>query len=74
MSVPVSEIPSDPSLFKVIRGRPTPEELAALAALLGALTAPVATGAVADPRAHGPVPAAWGRRESFPPMSWMARR
>jgi hypothetical protein len=73
MSVPVLEGPLGPSLFKVLRGRPTPEELAAVAALLGALSASEATGARAQPKTHEPAPAAWGRREAFPPVSWRAR-
>lgn len=71
MSAPALEGPLGPSLFKVISGCPTPEELAVVTALLSALS--VATTAPDGPEAE-PAPAAWGRPEAFPPVSWMARR
>ncbi|MCX4446046.1 acyl-CoA carboxylase epsilon subunit [Streptomyces sp. NPDC087866] len=71
MSAPALQGPLGTALFKVIRGAPSPEELAAVTALLTALTA----AGHDDP---GPVrraaPAAvWDRPDSFPPASWMAR-
>ncbi|UYQ64844.1 acyl-CoA carboxylase epsilon subunit [Streptomyces peucetius] len=74
MSAPALEGPLGPSLFKVISGCPTPEELAVVTALLSALTASAATTAPDGSKAPGPAPAAWGRPETFPPVSWMARR
>ncbi|MGW0779042.1 acyl-CoA carboxylase subunit epsilon [Streptomyces sp. NPDC002835] len=73
MSAPALEGPLGPSLFKVISGCPTPEELAVVTALLRSLTMSAAASAAA-PEADGPAPAAWGRPEVFPPVSWMARR
>ncbi|MEV5605215.1 acyl-CoA carboxylase epsilon subunit [Streptomyces sp. NPDC052299] len=71
MSAPPLQGPLGTALFKVIRGAPSPEELAAVAALLTALTA-------AGRDEPGPVreaaPAAvWDRPDTFPPASWMAR-
>jgi hypothetical protein len=76
MSAPALEGPLGPSLFKVISGCPTPEELAVVTALLSSLTMSAAASAAsaAAPEADGPAPAAWGRPEVFPPVSWMARR
>ncbi|ATW50996.1 acyl-CoA carboxylase subunit epsilon [Streptomyces xantholiticus] len=74
MSAPALEGPLGPSLFKVISGCPTPEELAAVTALLSALSTTAATSAAGDPETDEPAPAAWGRPEAFPPASWMARR
>jgi hypothetical protein len=73
MSAPALEGPLGPSLFKVISGCPTPEELAVVTALLSSLTTSAAATAAA-PEPDGPAPAAWGRPEAFPPVSWMARR
>jgi len=73
MSAPALEGPLGPSLFKVISGCPTPEELAVVTALLSSLSTSAATSA-AGPETDEPAPAAWGRPEAFPPVSWMARR
>jgi hypothetical protein len=73
MSAPALEGPLGPSLFKVISGCPTPEELAVVTALLSSLSTAAAASA-AEPDADSPAPADWGRPEAFPPVSWMARR
>ncbi|WP_328930637.1 acyl-CoA carboxylase subunit epsilon (plasmid) [Streptomyces sp. NBC_00190] len=66
-TAPALDGPLAPSLFKIINGRPTPEELAVVAALVTVLTA----------RAPEPAPteqaARWDRSELLPPSSWAAR-
>ncbi|MFF4324419.1 acyl-CoA carboxylase epsilon subunit [Streptomyces sp. NPDC001568] len=67
-ATPVLDGPLAPALFKVINGRPTPEELAAVAALIAALTA----------AHHGPARATadraapWQPSGLLPPASWQA--
>ncbi|MGW2255865.1 acyl-CoA carboxylase epsilon subunit [Kitasatospora sp. NPDC001660] len=63
----VLEGPLGPALFRVISGSPTPEELAAIAVLLG--TRGRGRDASADP-----APAArWEASGVLPPASWAAR-
>ncbi|MEU5537279.1 acyl-CoA carboxylase epsilon subunit [Streptomyces sp. NPDC020362] len=70
---PALEGPLGPALFRVIGGNPTPEEVAAVAALLTALATAPAEG-TADPAAdRDPAPARWHRPEAPPPGSWRAR-
>jgi hypothetical protein len=66
--------PLGPTLFKVISGTPTAEELAAVTALLTALasTAAAHTEAASDPAGPASQTAGWSRPERFPPASWMA--
>ncbi|MEU9305150.1 acyl-CoA carboxylase subunit epsilon [Streptomyces sp. NPDC048269] len=66
-TAPALEGPLAPALFEIINGSPTPEELAAVAALLTVLTT----------RSPEPVPpeppaARWDRSELLPPSSWAA--
>ncbi|WP_410539862.1 acyl-CoA carboxylase epsilon subunit [Streptomyces sp. KL2] len=70
MSATALEGPLGPVLFKVISGSPAPEELAAVAALLTALSAPLPSGRAARPVA----PAMWRRPCVPPPASWAAGR
>lgn len=67
---PVLGGPFGPTLFKVIRGTPSAEELAVLSALLTTL---VATTHDAD-GPPAPEGAGWSRPALFPPASWMAGR
>ncbi|MFI5983539.1 acyl-CoA carboxylase epsilon subunit [Streptomyces sp. NPDC051555] len=68
MSTHALDGPLGPTLIEIIRGAPTAEEVAALAALLTTLAA-----AVPEPET-GPVPAAgWHRTERIPPVSWRSR-
>lgn len=66
-----------PALFRVVDGSPTPEEVAAVAALLTALaTAPAesaAETASGTEDALEPAPARWHRPAAPPPSSWRAR-
>ncbi|MCX5203685.1 acyl-CoA carboxylase subunit epsilon [Streptomyces sp. NBC_00237] len=74
--VPVLEGPLGPALFKVIRGVPTPEELAVVTALLTALSTPGAESGegAASSRGRTSAPAAtWDLPDALPPASWMAR-
>ncbi|MFF1646914.1 acyl-CoA carboxylase subunit epsilon [Streptomyces sp. NPDC058240] len=71
MSVPALEGPLGSALFKVIKGAPTPEELAAVTALLTALST-AGRGNTDTARETAPV-AVWDRPDAFPPASWMAR-
>ncbi|MBM7056850.1 acyl-CoA carboxylase epsilon subunit [Streptomyces durocortorensis] len=74
MSAPALQGPLSSTLFKVIRGCPSPEELAAVAALLTALSASAAPPAADADAGRSGDAAGWGRPEGFPPVSWMARR
>ncbi|MFE6700416.1 acyl-CoA carboxylase epsilon subunit [Streptomyces sp. NPDC057718] len=74
MSAPALQGPLSSTLFKVIRGCPSPEELAAVAALLTALSASAAPPAADAGAGRSGDAADWGRPEGFPPVSWMARR
>ncbi|MFE0100175.1 acyl-CoA carboxylase subunit epsilon [Streptomyces sp. NPDC059009] len=65
---PALEGPLAPTLFKVIHGSPTPEELAAVVALLTALTA----GAPPNGEEDRGATARWTRAEATPPSSWKA--
>ncbi|MEU9031359.1 acyl-CoA carboxylase epsilon subunit [Streptomyces sp. NPDC048383] len=67
-ATPVLDGPLAPALFKVINGRPTPEELAAVAALIAALTA--AHDGPARPAADRAAP--WQPSGLLPPASWQA--
>ncbi|MET9607001.1 acyl-CoA carboxylase epsilon subunit [Streptomyces sp. NPDC006512] len=67
-ATPVLDGPLAPALFKVINGRPTPEELAAVAALIAALTA--AHEGTAHPAADRTAP--WQPSPLLPPASWQA--
>ncbi|WP_330301216.1 acyl-CoA carboxylase subunit epsilon [Streptomyces sp. NBC_00503] len=71
-SVPALEGPLAPTLFKIIKGSPTQEQLAAVATLLTVLAA------LPDARPEAPAepgPAArWDRSEILPPASWAAVR
>ncbi|MCX4807342.1 acyl-CoA carboxylase epsilon subunit [Streptomyces sp. NPDC058682] len=69
MTVPALDGPFDPTLFTVINGCPTPEELAAVTALLTVVRA----AASASASAIETPPATWDRPDAFPPASWMAR-
>ncbi|MEU6955990.1 acyl-CoA carboxylase subunit epsilon [Streptomyces sp. NPDC045714] len=65
--------PLGDGLLKVISGSPSPEELAAVVALLTVLAGE--GGAAAPPddgRGAVPVRAGWARREGGPPCSWAA--
>ncbi|MEU2800536.1 MULTISPECIES: acyl-CoA carboxylase subunit epsilon [unclassified Streptomyces] len=74
MSAPALQGALAPALFKVISGCPSPEELAAVTALLTALSASAA-GPASDVAATRPVATAdWGRPEGCTPVSWAARR
>jgi hypothetical protein len=66
---PVLGGPFGPTLFKVIRGTPSAEELAVLSALLTTLAA-----GAHDDGPSAPERAAWSRPALFPPASWMAGR
>ncbi|MFE9635266.1 acyl-CoA carboxylase epsilon subunit [Streptomyces sp. NPDC006463] len=70
--LPAVESPLAPALFKIINGRPTPEELAAVAALLTALVPPPAVAGRDAPADPGPS-ARWDRSDILPPTSWAAR-
>ncbi|MEV8593251.1 acyl-CoA carboxylase epsilon subunit [Streptomyces sp. NPDC052012] len=76
-SAPPFEGPLGPALFRVVGGSPTPEEVAAVAALLTALaTAPAESAAESSsgtPDACEPAPARWHRPAAPPPASWRAR-
>ncbi|MGH4028485.1 acyl-CoA carboxylase subunit epsilon [Actinomycetota bacterium Odt1-20B] len=65
---PALEGPLAPALFKVIHGSPTPEELAAVVALLTALTA----GATPNEEEARAGTARWHRPEAMAPASWQA--
>ncbi|MCB5183443.1 acyl-CoA carboxylase epsilon subunit [Streptomyces antimicrobicus] len=67
-TAPALEGPLAPTLFKIINGRPTPEELAAVAALVAALTSRHTDGDAA-PAADA---ARWERPGLLPPASWQA--
>ncbi|MFI8389861.1 acyl-CoA carboxylase epsilon subunit [Streptomyces sp. NPDC085540] len=67
---PVFGGPFGSTLFKVIRGTPSAEELAVLTALLTTLAATARD----DDGPPFPQGAAWSRPELFPPASWMAGR
>ncbi|MGW7097566.1 acyl-CoA carboxylase epsilon subunit [Streptomyces sp. NPDC054874] len=69
MSASAIDGPLGPSLLKVISGVPSAEELAAVAALLTALSRTAGTGAEGDPV---PQPADWNRAAHFSQVSWMA--
>ncbi|MFI7291507.1 acyl-CoA carboxylase subunit epsilon [Streptomyces anulatus] len=69
MSASAFDGPLGPSLLKVISGAPSAEELAAVTALLTALSNASGTGAGSDPV---PQPADWNRAASFSRVSWMA--
>jgi hypothetical protein len=62
--------PLGPTLFRVVRGTPSAEELAVVAALLTVLAA----GAEEQPTGRGAAPrgARWTRPQPLPPASWMA--
>ncbi|EGE42867.1 acyl-CoA carboxylase subunit epsilon [Streptomyces griseus] len=65
--------PLGDGLLKVVSGSPSPEELAAVVALLTALAG--GGGAVTSPdggRGAAPARAGWARREGGPPCSWAA--
>ncbi|MCZ4123384.1 acyl-CoA carboxylase subunit epsilon [Streptomyces sp. H39-S7] len=66
--------PTAPALFRVVKGRPTPEELAAVTAVLTTLSVSRAGGPGQVP--DGESPAGWDRLDarSFPPTSWRVRR
>ncbi|MBW5481639.1 acyl-CoA carboxylase subunit epsilon [Streptomyces bambusae] len=73
------EGPLAPTLFKIINGRPTPEELAAVAALVAALTARQEAGHAGYAGCGGGDDAEgrsarWQRPELLPPASWQAPR
>lgn len=74
MSAPALQGPLSSTLFKVIRGCPSPEEIAAVTALLTALSASAAPPAADAGAARTGDTADWGRPEGFTPVSWMARR
>ncbi|MFJ4283504.1 acyl-CoA carboxylase epsilon subunit [Streptomyces massasporeus] len=62
--------PLAPALFRVVNGSPTPEELAAVAALVAAIMADAdRSGPAPGPR----TPTRWHRPEAPPPASWQAR-
>ncbi|WP_156725389.1 acyl-CoA carboxylase epsilon subunit [Streptomyces apocyni] len=67
------EGPLGPSLLRVIEGKPTPEELAAVAMVL--MAASLRASQPTDPDAGMTVPARWQRAgvTSSLPGSWMAR-
>ncbi|MFE9701901.1 acyl-CoA carboxylase subunit epsilon [Streptomyces sp. NPDC005930] len=68
-SVPeVFEGPLGPAVFRIVRGSPSAEELAALTALLTSLAATDSDDGAPPARA-----AVWRRPELFPPVSWRAR-
>ncbi|AOR36998.1 hypothetical protein BFF78_09670 [Streptomyces fodineus] len=67
------EGPLGPALFRVIGGNPTPEEVAAVAALVTALAVGRAEGAGETPAGREPAPARWHRPAATPPASWRAR-
>ncbi|MFF6813412.1 acyl-CoA carboxylase subunit epsilon [Streptomyces sp. NPDC012403] len=73
MPVSVLDGPLGPTLFKVISGSPSAEELAAVTLLLTALASTVedddGTGSEQGPRA-----AEWDRPERVAPLSWRAAR
>ncbi|WP_329448395.1 acyl-CoA carboxylase subunit epsilon (plasmid) [Streptomyces sp. NBC_01426] len=71
-SAPALQGPLAPPLFTIISGSPTPEELAAVTALLTLLTTPPDTGP-AGPAEPGPA-ARWDRSDLPPPASWAAAR
>lgn len=72
--VPPLDGPMGPALFRVIRGRPTPEEIAAVTAVLTTLT--LSRSGESGPAQDGESPAGWDRVDarSFPPTSWRGRR
>lgn len=72
-AAPALEGPLGPALFRVIGGNPTPEEVAAVAALLTALTVPPAEAAAEAAADRAPAPARWHRPAAPPPASWRAR-
>ncbi|GLW48092.1 hypothetical protein Stsp02_37540 [Streptomyces sp. NBRC 14336] len=63
---PVPDGPPLPTVFEIVRGTPSAEELAAVTALFTALAA---AREVRRPPVRG---AGWPRPELFPPASWMA--
>ncbi|MEV7130837.1 acyl-CoA carboxylase epsilon subunit [Streptomyces sp. NPDC093260] len=63
---PVFDGPLGPTVFEIVRGSPSAEELAAVTALLTALAA---AREVSEPPVRG---AGWPRPELCPPASWMA--
>ncbi|WP_328788060.1 acyl-CoA carboxylase subunit epsilon [Streptomyces sp. NBC_00273] len=65
---PVVRTPSTPALLTVVRGRPTPEELAAVTAVLLA-SAPLAHN---GPQPGAPERARWARPADGPTPSWAA--
>ncbi|MGC9498909.1 acyl-CoA carboxylase epsilon subunit [Streptomyces sp. WG7] len=69
MSTQLFDGPLGPTLYKVVRGTPSAEELAVVAALLSALAA----GAEEASADRGPATrrARWIRPEPVPPTSWM---
>ncbi|MFG2132171.1 acyl-CoA carboxylase subunit epsilon [Streptomyces sp. NPDC048751] len=73
MPASVFDGPLGPTLFKVVSGTPSAEELAAVTAVLTALA--VTAGAETE---AGQLPASdiadWNRPELLPPASWMAAR
>ncbi|MBD0418090.1 acyl-CoA carboxylase epsilon subunit [Streptomyces sp. NPDC052309] len=69
MSAQLFEGPLGPTLYKVVRGTPSAEELAVVAALLGALAA--GAGEAPADRVPATRRAGWTRPELVPPMSWM---
>ncbi|MFI9100849.1 acyl-CoA carboxylase epsilon subunit [Streptomyces fildesensis] len=73
-TAPPFEGPLGPALLRVIKGRPTTEEIAAVAAVLAALSARTPTDP-ATPRTPDPA-ARWARADAtrFPPGSWMSGR
>ncbi|MGC9441196.1 acyl-CoA carboxylase epsilon subunit [Streptomyces sp. WG5] len=68
MSTQLFDGPLGPTLYKVVRGTPTAEELAVVAALLSALAA--GSGEASAERGPAPRRARWTRPELVPPMSW----
>ncbi|OCC07776.1 acyl-CoA carboxylase epsilon subunit [Streptomyces sp. PTY087I2] len=71
MSASAFDGPLGPSLLKVIRGTPSVEELAAVTALLTALSSAAGAGAKAESE-PAPEPAGWNHATSFSQVSWMA--
>ncbi|NEB42205.1 acyl-CoA carboxylase subunit epsilon [Streptomyces sp. SID14515] len=69
MSASAFDGPLGPSLLKIIRGAPSAEELAAVTALVTALSSAARAEADGEPE---PEPADWNRATTFSQVSWMA--